>query len=84
MQFERIRRVSVGDFLFQVGGKIDDVDGFKGTFFDADTAADAEFFGYKSYLGVGAYFYTKLSCCICFLSCFLSCFLYKIRVTSLV
>ncbi len=36
--------------LFKLIGKVDDADGFKGAFFDADAASAAEGFGYEGFV----------------------------------
>lgn len=41
MQFEAVGRVPVGDLCLEIGGEVDDIDGAKGTFLRADTAANA-------------------------------------------
>ncbi len=63
MQFERVGRVPMRGVLFQVRGQIDNVAGFKRTFLDADTAANAQFFRNKGNLGCWIDFYTQLAYC---------------------
>jgi hypothetical protein len=65
MQFESVCRVTVGDFLFQVGGEVDDGDGFKWAFFDTDTTTNAKFFRDESDFGVAGDFNAEFSCSIC-------------------
>ena len=61
MQLEAIGRVSMSDLSLQVGGQVDDVDSAKRTLFRANTAADAEAFGYEGDLGFWRHLDTQLA-----------------------
>jgi hypothetical protein len=61
MKFKGIGSVSMGGQFGEVGGKIDDLDGFEGAFLDAKTATDAKCFGNGADFGSGSHFDAELA-----------------------
>lgn len=61
MQFEAVRRVTVGDLAFEVGRQVYDVDGVERAFLRADTTSNAEAFTDESDFAVGCDFDTELA-----------------------
>jgi hypothetical protein len=61
MEFEGIRAVTVGSFLFKIFWQVDNHDGLKRTFLDADTATDAEIFRNPCNFGGGCYLDTEFA-----------------------
>lgn len=62
MELERVGRVTVSDFLFQVGGQVDDMDGAKRTLFRTDTTTNAQIFRDECDLWCSVDFDTQFSC----------------------
>ena len=61
VKLEAVRRVSVGNLGFEVGGQVDDVDGVEGAFLRADTATDTQALRDEGDLGVGGDFDAQLA-----------------------
>jgi hypothetical protein len=61
MELKGIGRVTVRRGLFQIRWNVDNVDGFKGTLFDTDTATNAKRFRNKCNLGSLSNLDTKLA-----------------------
>ncbi len=61
MKFETIGRVSVRGIFLQVGGQVDDVDGFKRTLFHANTASNAQLLAQKGNFVGWTHFNTQFS-----------------------
>ena len=62
MQLKAVRTVAVGDFLLEVGGQIDDVDGVEGALLGADAAADTQALGDEGDFAVGRDFDAEFAC----------------------
>jgi hypothetical protein len=62
MELETVGGVSMSDHGLEVGGKIDDHNGFEGTFFRADTATDAEPFRDEGDFGGTVDFDAQFAC----------------------
>ena len=61
MQLEAVGGVSVGDFGFQVGGQVDNVNRTERTLLRTDTTTDAKTFGNEGDLGFGSDLDTELA-----------------------
>lgn len=61
MQLEAVGAISVGDLALEVGGQVDDGDGFEGALFRADTTTNAERLGDEGEAVGGSNFDAELS-----------------------
>jgi hypothetical protein len=52
VKLEAVRRVSMGDVGFEIGGEIDNVDSSEGAFLGTDTASDTKGLGDEGNLGL--------------------------------